>query len=164
MEKVSIIFSTLTHNHDFMLWFWFFATMPVAIWHVLYFSSKKQLTEKELTEISPEFKNINADYVVFSVFAIGLLMAFPLLVLAPGWDKWAVQKFGIEFYPSMTMFSAGYGIYQGLFALIKGVYPMAKSLTYAYDDAAKIRRVARYQIVISISAVMFVTLFFFATV
>ncbi len=164
MEKVLIILSTLTHNHNFMLWFWFFATIPVAIWQVFYFPAKKQLTEKELAEISPEFKNINADYVVFSIFAIGLLIGFPLLVLAPSLDKWAVQNFGIEFYPSMTMFSAGYGIYQGLFALIKGVYPMAKSLTYAYDDAAKVRRAAKYQIVISIAAVVFVTLFFFATV
>jgi hypothetical protein len=107
MEKVLIIFSILTHDHEFMSWFWLFATIPVGIWHVFYFPSKNQHTEKELAEISSEFKNINADYLVFSVFAIFLLMGFPRLLLAPGWDKWAMQTYGIEFYPSIAFFLLG---------------------------------------------------------
>ena len=164
MEKASIIFSILTHDHEFMEWFWLFATMPVGIWHVFYFPSDKQLTEKQLVEISSDFEGMNGDYIGFSILALCLLIGFPLIVLSPGLDKWAIQKFGIEFYPSFTMISAGYGIYQGLFAFMKGVYPMARSLTYAYDNKAKIRRVAKNQILISISAVVFVVLFFFITV
>ncbi len=164
MEKALITFSILTHDHDFMAWFWMFATLPVGIWHIFYFPSKSQLNEKALAEISPEFKSINSDYIVFSIFAVAVLMLFPLLVLAPSWDTWSMLKYGIKFYPSIVFFTAGYGIYQGLFAFTKGVYPMAKSLTYAYDDKTKIRRVAIYQIVISISAIIFVMLFFFATV
>jgi len=164
MDKAAIIFSILTHDYEIMLWFWVIVTFPVGFWHLFYFPSKTHISEKELTEISPEFKSINSEYIVFSIFAIGLFMMFPLLVLAPSWDKWSVLKYGIRFYPSILSFTAGYGIYQGLFALIRGVYPMAKSLNYVYDDKAKIRRIAKYQILISVSAVAFVVLFFFATV
>ena len=164
MEKTLIIFSILTHNHDFMMFFWLFVTMPVGIWHTFYFPSKSHVSEKALVEISPEFKSINAEYIVFSIFAVGLLMLFPLLGLSPSLDKWSMMKYGIRFYPSILSFTAGFGIYQGLFALIKGVYPMAKSLYYVCDDKAKIRRIAKYQILISVFAVVFVVLFFFATV
>ena len=164
MEKALIIFSILIHNYDFMFLFCMFITFPVGMWHIFYFPSKSRFNEKALAEISPEFKNINSDYIVFSVFAVAFLMLFPLLVLAPSWDKWAMLNYGIKFYPSIIFFNAGYGIYQGLFALIKGVYPMAKSLTYAYDDKAKIQRIGKYQIIISISAFILAALFFFATV
>jgi len=164
MEKVSIIFSILTHDQEFMRVFWLFAILPVGFWHLFYFLSSKELTEKELVAISSDFEGINGDYIGFSILAICLLLGFPLIVIAPGLDKWAMQKFGMEFYPSFAMFGAGYGIYQGLFALIKGVYPMGRSLTYAYDKKAKIRRVAIHQILISIFAVVFVVLFFFLTV
>ena len=164
MEKGSLIFSILTHDYEFMRWFWLFAALPIGIWHVFYFPSSKHLTEKELVGISSEFEGINGDYIGFSVVAICLLIGFPLIVLASGLDKWAIEKFGVGFYPSSTLFGAGYGIYQGLFALRKSVYPMGKSLTYAYDDKAKIRRVAKNQILSSISAVVFAVLFFFMTV
>ncbi len=164
MEKISIIISILTHDPEFMRWFWLFAALPAGIWHVFYFPSNKQLSEKQLVEISSEFEGTNGNYIGFSVIAICLLMGFPLMVLAPGLDKWSMQKFGIEFYPSSTMFGAGYGIYQGLFALMKGVYPMGTSLSYAYDDKAKINRVAKYQILIAISVMIIGVLFFFATV
>lgn len=164
MDKATIFFSILTHDYDFMLWFWVIVTFPLGFWHIFYFPSKTHISEKELAEISPEFKNINFEYMAFSFLAIGLLMMFPLLVLAPSWDKWSMLRYGIRFYPSILSFTAGYGIYQGLFALIRGVYPMAKSLSYVYDDQAKIRRIAKYQILISVSAVVFVVLFFFATV
>jgi hypothetical protein len=164
MEKISIVFSILTHDGGFMMWFWFFVTLPVGIWHIFYFPSKSHVSEKALTELSPEFKNINSEYLVFSVVAVSLLMLFPLLALAPSLDKWSMMEYGIRFYPSILSFTAGYGIYQGLFALIKGAYPMAKSLYYVCDDKAKIRRVANLQILISVSAVVVVVLFFFATV
>ena len=164
MEKGIIIFSILTHDHDFMMWFWLFATMPVGGWHMFYFPSNKQLTEKQLSEISSDFEEINGTYIGFSILAIGLLIGFPLMVIAPGLDKWSILNYGMKFYPSIVFINAGYGIYQGLFALMKGVYPMAKSLSYVYDDRVKINRIAKYQILISVSAVIFVALFFFATV
>jgi hypothetical protein len=164
MEKASLIFSILTHDHDFMMWFWLFITMPVGGWHLFYFWSKKQLTEKQLIEISADFEGINGTYIGFSIVAIGLLIGFPFMVLAPGLNKWALLNYGMKFYPSVVFINAGYGIYQSLFALMKGVYPMAKSLSYIYDDKAKIHSVAKYQILISIAAVIFVSLFFFATV
>src|SRR5689334_17852902 len=104
MEKAKIVFSILTHSYDFMLWFWMFVTLPVALWHLFYFPSKSQLNEKALAEISPEFKSINSEYVIFSVFAICLLIGFPFMALTPSWNKWSMMKYGIEFYPSGTIF------------------------------------------------------------
>ena len=164
MEKVPIIFSTLTHDFEFMLWFWVIATFPTGLWHTFYFPPNTHLREKDLMETSPEFKNINSEYLVFSIFALGLLMLFPILVLTPHLDKWSMLNYGIRFYPSYLSITAGYGIYQGLFALIKGVYPMGKFFSYVYDDKTKIRRIAKYQILISIASVIFVVLFFFATI
>ena len=164
MEKISIVFSILTHDHEFMKWFWGFAILPVGMWHLYYFPSKKQLTEKELIEVSSDFEGINGYYIGFSIVALCLFVGFPLLVISPSLDNWAMQKFGMEFYPSFAMIGAGYGMYQGSFALIKGVYPMARSLSYVYDDRAKINRIAKKQILISVFAIVFVVIFFFVTV
>lgn len=164
MEKVSIIFSIVTHDYDFMMWFWLIATMPVGGWHLFYFPSSQLLSEKQLIEISSDFEGIDGSYMGFSILAIALLIGFPFMVLMPGLNKWSMLVYGIEFYPAIVLVNSGYGIYQSLFALMKGVYPMGKSSSYAYDDKAKISRIAKYQILISVSAVLFVVLFFFATV
>src|SRR5574338_1628736 len=124
MEKALVIFSIVTHDHELMRWFWLFATLPAGLWHLWRFPSNKTLTQKQLVEISSRFTNIDSDYLVFSLLALTILVGLPLLVLAPAWDRWALQRFGIEFYPSITFFSAGYGIFQALFALLTGVYPM----------------------------------------
>ncbi len=144
--------------------FWLLASLPAGIWHTFYFPSSKQFTEKKLVEISPAFEGTDGNYIGFSVIAVCLFIGFPLIVLAPGLDKWAIQSYGIIFYPSYTMFGAGYGIYQSLFALMNGVYPMGKSLSYFYDEKAKINRIAKSQILISFSVVIISVLFFFATV
>ena len=70
----------------------------------------------------------------------------------------------IRFYPVGVVFAVGYGIYQGMFALRKGVYPMAKSLLYIYDDKARIRSIAKYQILIALTTFCVAILFFFVTV
>ena len=164
MEKVSIIFSILTHDQEFMSIFWAFASLPVGIWHIFYFHSNEQLTEKKLVEISSEFEGVDGANIGLGVLVMCFLVAFPLIVVAPKLDSWSLQRYGMKFYPIDVMFGVGYGIYQGVFALIKNVYPMAKSLSYVYEYKAKIHRIAKYQILTSIFMVILVVLFFFATV
>ena len=139
-------------------------SIPIGIWHTYYFQSIKHLTEDQLVEISPEFKGINANFAGFSVVAISLLIGFPLIAIAPSLDKWAMQNYGIGFYPTYIMFGSGYGIYQGLFALMTGAYPMGRLMGYVYDKRNKINYIARIQIVISVAFVIIGILFFFATV
>lgn len=163
MDKAAIIFSILTHDYDFMQIFWLFVSLPAGFWHLFSFPSKKQLTEKELVEISPTFKGIDSDYIIFSILGLGLLVLLPTFVFLPEVDHWAELNFGIRFYPSSAVFAVGYGISQGLFALFKGVYPRAKFLLYIYDEEVRIRRVAMYQILIALLTFGIATLFFFVT-
>lgn len=164
MEKATTILAILTHNYEFMWWFWGLVTLPVGFWHLFYFPAKKQLSQKELVEISSGYQGINSGYIIYSIVALFLIIGIPLLVLAPGWHQWAEQNYGLRFYPAIVFFTAGYGIYQGLFALVTGVYPMTRYLSYAYDEPAKIRRIALRHILASVFAIIFVVFFFFVTV
>jgi hypothetical protein len=163
MEKLSIIFSVLAHDYKFMGFFWLFITMPVGIWHIFFFHRKKSLTEKELIEISLRFSGIDLRYMIFSVIWILGVMVFPFITFSSRLDHWSLINHGIRFYPLVVWFTAGYGIYQGLFALLSGVYPMTRTLSYVHGDISLIRSVAKYQILISIVALIIVVLFFFAT-
>jgi hypothetical protein len=163
MDKAAIIFSILTHDYELMLWFWGLITLPVGFWHTFYFPAKKQFTAKQLEEISPTFKDIDSDYLVYSLFGIGIFMMLPAMVMLNQLDDWSVLQFGMRFYPGVLSFTVGYALYQAVFALIKGVYPMGRMLSYAYDDASIIRRIAKYQIIIALLALILVTLFFFTT-
>ncbi len=146
-----------------MLWFWAIVTFPVGFWHLWHFRSSKELTEKELAEISPKFAEVNARYILFSILWLGGIMGLFIFVVFQKLDNWAVLKYGIRFYPVSISFAVSYGIYQGLFALLSGVYPMGRTLSYVYDDTRRIRHVATRQILISIAAVIVVVLFFFVT-
>ncbi len=130
---------------------------------MFYFPSKKQLTEKQLLEISPSFENINGEYIGFSIAAIALLIFAPMLLIESAVDPWALAHFGMRFYPWVVLFNVGYAIYQASFALYKGVYPMGKGLSYAYEDKAVIWRVAVQQIAIALAALGIAVLFYFAT-
>ncbi len=162
--KSSNPFFILTHNYKFMLWYWGMVAIPVGIWYLWGFPSKKWFPEREIVEISPEFTGIKSKYMAFSVFRLLGVMVLPIVPLWPRLDNWAVLNYGIRFYPISVAFSTGIGIYQGLFAIISGAYPMAKSLSYVYDDVSRIRRAAIYQISISIAFIVVVVLFFFAAV
>ena len=164
MEKVTTIFTILTHDYEFMWWFWGLVTFPVGFWHLFYFPAKKELSEKELVEISTGYQGINSGYIIYSIVALFLIIGIPLLVLAPGWHEWAEQNYDLKFYPAIVFFTGGYGIYQGLFALVTGVYPMGRYSNYAYDKPTKIRRIAKRHILISFFTIVFVVVFFFVTV
>lgn len=164
MDKAAIIFSILTHDFEIMLWFWGFITLPVGMWHIFYFPGDKQFTAKQLAEISPRFKELDSDYMVYSLIGIGVFMLLPYLIVYDQVDAWSVANFGMRFYPGVTVFTVGYAIYQATFALLAGVYPMSKSLSYAYDEKAVIHRVAKYQIIIALVTLSVVLMFFFITV
>ena len=162
MEKASIIFSILIRNDDFMYLFW----GGLGLINILlgsFLIRSKPMGEKELVEISPDYKNINADYMIFTLFAI-FLIGFPMLLMWSRLDKWAEMNYSRDFYPLFVFFFSGYGIYQAVFALSKGVYPMGKVMSFLYDDSNLIRRAARIHI--TSSSVLFVLslLTFFATV
>ena len=162
MEKASIIFSVLIHSDEFMYLFWgALGILNMGLGSFLLKS--KALGEKELAEISPNFKNIISDYVVFSLFAIILIIA-PIWMMMSGLNNWALTNYGRKFYPSFVFFFSGYGIYQALFAITKGVYPMGKILYFIYDDVKSIRRAAKIQIISSVSLFVLSVLVFFITV
>jgi hypothetical protein len=162
MEKASIIFSVLIHSDEFMYLFWG-ALGIINMSLGTYLLKSKGLGEKELTEISPKFKNINSDYIVFSFFAIMLIIA-PVLLMMSGTDKWAMANYGRRFYPAIAFFCSGYGIYQALFAIFKDVYPMGKILYFIYDDIKVIRRAAKIHIISSVALFALSILVFFMTV
>ena len=162
MEKASIIFSVLIHSEEFMYLFWGilgFFNMSLGS----FLLKSKALSEKELAEISPNFKNIISDYVVFSLFAIALIIALIWMMMS-GLNNWALTNYGRKFYPLFVFFFSGYGIYQALFAITKGVYPMGKILYFIYDDMKLIRRVAKIQIISSVALFVLSVLVFFVTV
>ncbi len=162
MEKASIIFSVLIHSDEFRYLFWGvlgFFNMSLGS----FLLKSKGLGEKELTEISPNFKNINSDYIVFSLFAIMLIIA-PIWITMSSLDKWALANYGRRFYPTFVFFCSGYGIYQALFAISKGVYPMGKILYFVYDDVKLIRHAAKIHIISSVVLFVLSILVFFITV
>ena len=163
MEKAIIIFSILTHDYGFMMCFWGIVALPVCTWHLWYFRSDKNYSEKELIELNPKFSGINSQYLVFTVFWVFIAIAFFIAEIQPRLDKWALLNYGIRFYPVIQIFFGGLGIHQGLFALITGVYPMGKTTSYIYDIKARIYRIAIYQILITIATITASTLFFLAT-
>jgi len=162
MEKALIIFSILTHDFNFMMVFCLIATMPTAIWHVWYFPNKNCFPERKLVEISQKFDGINSRYTASHfLWMLGLFVFMAICIKID--IAWIMPNFAVRFYPMAVGASASYGIFQGLFAINSGVYPMSRLLSYAYDDIAKIKRIAQYQISICIAAFIIMVVFFFIT-
>jgi len=159
MEKASNIFRVLINNNDFMLFFWFFFSIPSMFWESIRLRSKV-LSEEDLVEIDPKFKGIKSEYTAFGLFAIVVLL-FLLTVVFPRFASWAMKTYERRFDPMLIFFFSGYGIYQAIFALRKGVYPMGKMLTFRYDDEKVIRRVAKEHILVSLVLFAGSVLFFF---
>jgi hypothetical protein len=152
MERFSEFVSTLLSNDVFLMLFWALISSPIALWQMWYFRGKKQLSETELINISSEFEGINSSYVGFSLIVlIPLLFLSMMLFLSVG-KNWTPLIFGIRLFPLIIVISAAYGIHQGSFAIYKGVYPMAKSLSYIHDEKSIIRRVAKLQIIMGLVA------------
>jgi hypothetical protein len=162
MERLSIIISILLRDDGFMYIFWAVLCGFNLFWDSYCFRSK-HLTENELVAISPNFKGINSAYLLFALLGF-LLFCVPYFALSPRLDQWALMNYGRRFSPSITFIFAGLGIYQGAFAMVKGVYPQIKYFGYIYTDVNRIRRVAMYQIVTSIILVVLSVLVFFVTV
>jgi hypothetical protein len=142
--------STLTQNDTFMLIFWSLLASPIGLWHLWYFRGKKGLSENELAKISRKFRGINSSYTLFTFLLMPLILV-PALLLSRVSVFWIPIISGVRFFPLAFMIFAGCAIYQGLFALSKGVYPTVKSLSYVYDETPRIRFVAKYQILIGVA-------------
>ncbi len=158
MEKFQFWFNMFMQNDTLMLFFWAVFSTPIGTWHLWYFRGKKNFSENELVKISRKFKGINSSYILFSIFGMIPLIIISLFFGLSTWNNWTAVRPGIKYFPVVFALSSGYGIYQGLFALIKGVYPRAKSLFYIYDEEVLIKRVAKYQILIAIAVDVIVIL------
>jgi hypothetical protein len=156
MEKFQSWFYTLIQNDTLMLIFWVILAAPIGTWHLWYFRGEKKLSENDLVKVSRKFKEINSSYVLFSIVGLLPLMFVSLMLCISSWKNWSQLIPGIKYFPLAFALSAAYGIYQGSFALIKGVYPMAKSLSYVHDEESLIKRIAKYQILIAIAAYIIV--------
>ena len=160
MEKASIIFSVLIHSDEFMFIFWGFLGMINIFWDSIRLRTKI-LSEEQLIEINPKFKGIKSDYTVFSIFWIFVVLLLPLLTIFANLDTWAMEMYGRRFFPMLVYFFSGYGIYQGVFALSKSVYPMGKMLSFQYAEEKVIKHFAKEHIIVSLVLfVMSVSSFF----
>ncbi len=163
MGRVSIVVSILLKDDGFMFIFWGILCGFNLFWDTYCFRSK-HLSENELVEISPDFKGINSHYLMFALLYYVFLICIPYLIFSPRLDSWSLMNYGRRFSPSFTFIFSGIGIYQGAFALTKGVYPQIKYFGYIYNDIKHIRRVAAYQIISSISLIVLSVLAFLITV
>jgi hypothetical protein len=150
MEKLPEFVSTLLNHDGFMLLFWALIASPLGLWQVWYFRDKKALTEAELIQISNEFEGINSTYVVFSVVVLLPLLVLSVTLFSSVALAWIPLMFGLRLFPLMFVIFATYGIYQALFAIYKGVYPVGKPVSFIYDDKVVLRRAAKRQIGISL--------------
>lgn len=149
MEKVTIIFSTLIHSDDFMYIFWGSLGMLNMFWDSIRLRSEV-LSEEKLVEIDRKFRGIKSNYTTFSIIWISVVFLLPILTIFQSIDSWAVETYGRRFFPAIVYFFSGYGIYQALFALSKGVYPMGKMLVFKYADEKVIRSFAKEHIIFSL--------------
>lgn len=154
MEELARIVSAFLNDPQFWGWFWFIVGCVASLWNGFYFFRKPSLTEKELEEISPKFLTISAKYQLFMVGWISLAM---LLIVLSTDDFLFVPVVSPRYI--FSAFIPSYGIFQGLFALLYGVYPQGKSLLFIYTDESIIRRVAIFQIVTSIIAAIMTFVF-----
>ena len=161
MEKASAIFVELMSSKNFILLFWGFFIMLNMFWESIRLRSKI-LSEEDLVEIDPKFKGIKSEYVAFSFFWLSILL-FSLMVIFPRLDSWAMKTYGKRFDAMLmsVFFFSGYGIYQGAFALLKGVYPIRTMLAFRYDDEKIISRVAKEHIIFSLILFVSSILLFF---
>jgi len=150
MEKLSVIISILFHDAEFSYLAWGFVGFLAGGWHLIYAFWKPTLNEKELIQVSPRFEGINAQYVLFMI----LWFFFMVILTTSRLDDWAMGKYGFRYYPEPTIALSCYGIFQGLFALIKGAYPQAKALYYVYEDERQTRRIAFIQIVTAFAVIV----------
>jgi hypothetical protein len=162
MDKLSDFFSTLLRNDSFVVLLSTLVALPIALWQTWYFRGKKGLSESELKDISKDFDGINGNYVGFHLVVLMPLLFLSLVLFLSIGKDWMPVVFGIRFFPAVFFISAAYGLFQGLFAIFKGVYPMGKSLLYVHDDKSIINRVAKTQIVIAFST--FIGLIFWALI
>jgi len=164
MEKISIIFSVLIHSDEFMYLFWgilgFFNLSSGS-----FFLKAKGVTEKQLKEISPVHEHVMYDYTVYSVYTVALTLVLTWIIMS-SFNDWALVNYGRKFYPSLVFSFSIYGVFTALFALSKGVYPIAQPrlLYFIYDDTKLIHRAAKLHIIISVVLLVMSVLVFFATV
>ncbi|MCP4141432.1 MAG: hypothetical protein GY755_14305 [Chloroflexi bacterium] len=147
MEKIKLVFLILLYNKTVQIFFWMTVCFATALWHTFYFPYSKRRSESDLVEISDKFEGINADY----SGAVGAGMVGIMLILG-------LTDRTISFI-DIVLFFGVYGILQAVFALVKGVYPMGKQMAYVYDDEAIIRKIAIYQISISIVVIVSAMIF-----
>jgi len=163
MEKTWIIFSVLIHSDEFMYLFW-------GVLGVLnlragsFFLKGKEATENNLREISPEHEHIMYDYTTYSIYTLTLTFVLTWIMIS-SFNDWALLNYGRKFYPSLVFGFSLYGVFTALFALSKGIYPIAQPrlLYFIYDDINLIHRAAKLHIIISVVLLIMSVLVFFVT-
>jgi len=147
MEKLSIVISDLFHNEEVSFLISGIVGFLVGTWPMLYPFRMRLLTEDELEKISPKFKWLDLQYILF----MGLWFIFVRGLISSNLNDWAISTYGVGYYPFIEIAMAGFGLFHASLALWKGVYPQGRVMTYVYGDEKKIRRIAMAQIVIAIA-------------
>ncbi len=159
MEKTTTIFLELIHDDKFMFYFWGFLGMFNLFWDLFFFRSKV-FSEEQLIEIDPKFQGIKSYDSTFNLITIALI----LVLMMTSWsslDNWALTNYGRRFYPFVVFFTSALGVSQGVFALLRDVYPVLKMPYFRYTNVKVIHHTARYQIASSIAVFILSILSFF---
>ena len=165
MEKVSIIFSVLIHSDEFMYLFWGILGF-LNLRSGSFLLKAKEVTEKQLKEISPAHEHVMYDYTFYSAYTLALTFVLTWIVTS-SFNDWALENYGRNFYPSFVFGLAIYGVFTALFALSRGVYPIVRPkmlVFFIYDDVKLINSAAKFHIIISVVLFSMSVIVFFATV
>ena len=130
--------------------FWAAVFFPILAWPFWYLRKRKCLKEEELVGISPKFKGISSSHYNFQFW--GALPIVLVSIVALGIIFTTYRLMGEKFIAPPLIITFGYAFSQGLFALVKGVYPKSSSMFF-YAEGSTIRNVALLQISFAVMVV-----------
>ena len=137
------------------LWIGMLVGAAVFLWPIVAAWKLDRLTQAELIEISTEYDGINSAYLVHIVLSLAIII--PVVIAVPSVvvrDCQPHHRRAILTVWSTLVFS-GLALSQGLFAVMKGVYPTSKfygrATTYAYADGSRIQQLGRRQVITALA-------------
>ena len=139
--------------------FWLFlGALPILI--SLLYQPEKILRQDELKKISTRFHDIDKTYNMAVLLYFGFLLILVSIWII-GLNDWSKLKFGVPFYPVITIAVSGYEIFHAIFATQRDVYPLYQGRSYSYSDKDIIHKKARYLIYLCIAVIVFSISIFF---
>ncbi len=122
-------------NNLLVQFFWLLLIYFVIGWPDFYFSRKQGLTEASLEKISPRYSHIRSRYLFFCALWL-MLIGIPFIILGAALTSTGYLKDLLWIGLGLGSF----GIVQGLFAFIIGIYPRrGLRLRYVFGEGNRVR-------------------------